>query len=207
MRKYIGAGTALVLASVALPMASHADSNYTTGSSTITATGHLNFQIVIPQVLYVRVSTGTAFANNGTIDSIVYTVPGASVGNSTAINGVGGDLTAGQVTAQVIGNGGTVTFSSSTAGQMNNGTSGQNISYTQISTAVAAYTALAPTTLLHPTLADGASTSETLTPVNGVVNQAAKWTFTYLNTTVPASGTYGGTVALDGQATYTASMP
>jgi len=207
MRKYIAAGAAVALATVALPIASHADSNYTTGSSTITATAHLNFQIVIPQVLYVRVSTGTAFANNATIDSIVYTVPGASVGNSTAITGVGGDLTAGQVTAQVIGNGGTVTFSSSTAGQMNNGTVGENISYTQISTAAAAYTALAPVTLLHPALADGASTSETLTPVNGVVNQAAKWTFTYVNSTVPAAGTYGGTVALDGQATYTASMP
>jgi len=205
--KRLMVGAALVLTAAAVPVVACADSNYTTGSGTITATAHLNFQITIPQVLYVQVSTGTAFANNNTIDTITYTVPGASVGNSTAITGTGGSLSNGAVAALVIGNGGTVTFSSTTAGQLNDGTSGQNISYAQISCAASAASTPTPTTLAHPTLVDGATTNETLTPVNGVVDQAAKWTFTYLNTVVPAAGTYGGTVALNGQAVYTASMP
>jgi len=207
MRTRFLTGATLLLATVTLPVAAYADSNYTTGTGTITATSHLNFQVTIPQVLYVQVSTGTAFANNTTIDTITYTAPGASVGNGTAITGTGGNLSNGVVAAQVIGNGGVVTFSSTTAGQLNNGTSGQNISYSQINCVASAAASPTTTTLAHPALADGATTSETLTPVNGVVNQAAKWTFTYLNTTVPAAGTYGGTVALNGQAVYTASMP
>ncbi len=68
-----------------------------------------------------------------------------------------------------------------------------------------------PRRLTHPGSAanpftDGAATTVSLTPVSRVINQAAKWTFSYKNTNVPASGTYGG-AANNGQVTYTIAMP
>jgi hypothetical protein len=197
----------MILAAVSLPSATLADSTFTTGTGTpITASAHLDFTIVIPKILYVRVGDGTPMANNTTIDNIVYTVPAANVGDGAVVTGVGGDLTAGQVTAQVIGNNGTITFGSTTTGPLNDGAT-DTISYTQINT-VAAANGTVPT-LAHPTLADGATTNETLTPNIGakVTNQAAKWTFTYLNAAIVPQGTYGGINTQAGRVTYTASMP
>jgi hypothetical protein len=200
-------GLWLIAAAAALPVAVHADSTFTTGTGTpITASAHLDFTIVIPKILYVRVGDGTPNASNATIDNIVYTVAAANVGTGTAVTGVGGDLTGGQVTAQVIGNNGTITFGSTTTGPLNDGAT-DTISYTQISTAVAANGTVP--TLAHPTLADGATTNETLVPNIGtkVTNQAAKWTFTYLNSAIPPQGTYGGINTNGSRVTYTASMP
>ena len=129
--------------------------------------------------------------------------------------GTGGDLAAGSVTARVLGNHFTaaVNLSATTTGAMSNGT--DTISWSQIS--VAAPTAIvvvpaAASTLNHPgslaaPFADGAATTVSLTPVNKVINQAAKWTFSYKNTNIPAPGTYGATVANKGQVTYQIAMP
>ena len=53
-----------------------------------------------------------------------------------------GDLGNGEVTARVIGNNGTITFTSHTVGALGNG-SGDSISYAQIATAVASNTSTA----------------------------------------------------------------
>jgi hypothetical protein len=39
-----------------------------------------------------------------------------------------------------------------------------------------------------------------------VVNQAAVWTYTYLNDGIVPAGTYGGVNAQNGRVTYTATM-
>ena len=79
---------------------------------------------------------------------------------------------------------------SSPLGALGNG-AGDSISYGQIATASAVNTTA--TILAHPALADGAITSVTLTPVGKIVNQDAKWTYTYKNQNVVAPG---GSVAL-----------
>jgi hypothetical protein len=199
--------TALALA-LAAPFIANAESTFTTGAGTpITASAHLDFQIVIPKVLFLQVGTGTADATNATINQIAFTVPAASVGNSTAIAAslASGDIGNGTVTAKVVGNNGNITFTSATLGALGNGL-GDTISYAQIGTAVATLTSAVA--LAHPALADAATTTLTLTPTSGkVISRDAKWTFTYLNQNVVAPGTYGGVNTQNSRVTYTASMP
>lgn len=201
-------GAALAIAGVsALPSAALAESKFVTGTSTpLTASANLDFTITIPKFVYLRVGTGTSMANNTTIDSLTYAVPAANVGDSTSITGAGGDLTGGQVTARVTGNNGTIAFSSTTLGALNNG-GGDTISWSQMNVAVATNTST--TALTHPSLVDGSTTSVNLPITSGakVTNLDAKWTFTYKNNNIVASGTYGGVNAQNGRVTYAVSMP
>jgi hypothetical protein len=197
---------ALLLA--VLPIAANAESQFVTGTGGLTANAKLDFRITIPDVLFLQVGTGSAFANNTTVDLIDFTVPGANVGDGSAIaaSAASGDLGNGTVTAKVVGNDGTIALSSTTLGALNDG-AGDTISFNQIATNVA--TLNSATALPHPALADGATTSLNLTPnVNSkVTNLDAKWTFSYLNQNVVAAGTYGGVNTQNGRVTYTAAMP
>jgi hypothetical protein len=197
---------ATAAAMLVLPLLAHAESSFQTGAGALSASARLDFQITIPKVLFLQVGTGTAMAANATINQIAFTVPAANVGDSSVIAATpaSGDLFNGIVTAKVIGNNGNITFTSTTLGALNNG-SGDTISYGQIATSVATLTSA--TALPHPTLADGATTTLTLTAVSKIVNQDAKWTYTYRNQNVVPPGTYGGVNANNSRVTYTAAMP
>ena len=201
-----------------LSATAHAESTFTTPAIlNSTSTARVDFSIVIPQVLFLRVGTSSGnAATDGTIDSITFTVPGANVGDASVIAGVGGDLTAGAVTVRVYGNGGNISLNSATTGPLTTGTAGEVIPWSQINVAGAA---LGSTTagftnaaITHPafSLATGAGpnagTATTLTATNRVVRVEGKWTYTYLNATLPAAGTYGGTPAKNGRITYTATQ-
>lgn len=201
-------GTALVGAClVGLPAAAHAESKFVTGTaSPLTASANLDFTVTIPKFVYVRIGTGANMANGTNVDNLVYSVPAANVGDGTAVAGTGGDLTGGQVTARVMGNNGTIAFSSTTLGAMNNG-AGDTISWSQMNVAVATNTSA--TALAHPALVDGSTTSINLPATSGskVTNLDAKWTFAYKNQNVVAAGTYGGVNTQNGRVTYAVSMP
>ena len=184
----------------------------TTGSI---ATARVDFTITIPQVLYLRIGTSSGIAaTDGTIDSIVYTVPAPNVGDGTVIAGVGGDLTGGSVTVRVYGNGGNISLNSNTTGPLNDGNVGENIPWSQINVAAAPLAATTPSftnaAITHPAFnlgaAGGAGTATMLTAAGKVVRVEGKWTYTYLNTIVPAAGTYGATVARNSRVTYTATQ-
>jgi hypothetical protein len=199
---------AAIALAITTPLIANAESTFTTGAGTpITASARLDFQIVIPKVLFLQVGTGTANATLGTINQIAFTVPAANVGDASVISAsaLSGDLGNGQVTARVIGNNGTITFTSTTLGALANA-AGDTISYAQIAAAVLPNTSAVA--LAHPALLDGATSTVTLTPASGkVMNRDAKWTFTYLNSAVVAPGTYGGVNTNNSRVTYTASMP
>ena len=198
--------TAVALA-LAAPMLANAESQFSTGAGAQTAVAHLDFQITIPKVLFLQVGTGVLNTTVATVNQIAFTVPGANLGDSSVISASAGsgDLGNGTVTAKVIGNNGTITFTSQTVGALGNG-AGDTISYAQIATAVATLTSA--TALAHPALADAATTTVTLTPASGkVMSRDAKWTYTYLNQNVVAPGTYGGVNTNNSRVTYTASMP
>lgn len=192
----------------ATPMLANAESQFTTGTGTpITASAKLDFQIVVPKILFLRVGTGADYTTNPAINQIAFNVNAANVGDTTSVAATAGsgDLGNGAVTAKVLGNNGNITFTSTTLGALGNG-SGDTISYGQIATVATALTSA--TVLAHPTLADGATTSVTLTPASGkVISRDARWTFSYLNQNVVAPGTYGGVNANNSRVTYTASMP
>jgi hypothetical protein len=199
----------LAAAAVAVPMLCNAESNFQTGTTALTATAHVDFQITIPKFLFLRVGTGTGTAAGGyatlaTIDEITWAPTAAQVGGGS-LAGTGGDLTGGVETAVVVANNGNVTLSSTTTGPLNDGAAGDTISYTTITTTASHNTTT--TTLAAPALADGATTTTTLTAVNKVVQQDAKWAYTYANATTPAPGTYGGINTNGGRVTYTASLP
>jgi len=52
----------------------------------------------------------------GTIDAITFSPAAGTVGNGTAVAGIGGDLTGGVETAAIVSNSGNVTLSASTGG-------------------------------------------------------------------------------------------
>jgi len=65
----------LALAGIAaLPSAAHAESRFVTGSSALTAQARLDFTITIPKFVYLRVGAGNDFANNTTVNNLVYNV-------------------------------------------------------------------------------------------------------------------------------------
>ena len=194
---------ATALATVGLlPQYAAAESAAVSGAGALSTTPavRLDFAIVIPRFLQFRVGSAGA-----TIDLITFTVPAANVGDSSVIAGAGGDLGAGQVTVILRANSGQVTITptnSSVGLGLGNGVPGQTISYADISTASSAAATLAAPTLSN---AGGTATTPTLNAGN-VTNRNATWTYTYLNTTTPNSGTYG-TSANGGRVTYTASTP
>jgi len=201
---------ALLAAATVAPLLAHAESNFQTGvASPLTATAHVDFQITIPKFLFLRVGTGTGTANGGwatlaTIDEITWAPTAAQVGTGL-LAGTGGDLGGGTETAVVVANNGNVTLSSTTAGALNDGAAGDTISYTTITTTPTKLTT--NTVLAPPALADGATTNTTVTAVGKIVQQDAKWAYSYANATVPPAGIYGGVNTNNGRVTYTASVP
>ena len=198
---------AALAAMASLPGIAHAESRFVTGSATpLTASASLDFTITIPKFVYLRVGTGSAVANNATVDHLTFTVPAANIGDGNAVAGVGGDLSAGQVTARAPGNNGTKALSSTTTGALSNG-AGDTISWSQMDVTVAANTTA--TDLSHPTLVDASSTSINLPTTTGskVTNLDARWTFAYKNEAVVPAGTYGGVNTQNGRVTYAVSMP
>jgi hypothetical protein len=200
----------LAASAAATPLLCDAASTVTTGTGTITASAQVNFQITVPQFLFLRVGTGTGdvsggYATNATVDQISWALTAANVGTGS-LAGTGGDLTGGVETAAIVGNGGQVTLTGTTTGALNDG-AGDTISYATI-TATASKNTTA-TILQPPVLVDGGTSAAITVPLTGkITNIDAKWTYAYANATTPAAGTYGnGTTGGNGTVTYTASMP
>lgn len=192
-------GAALAISATGFSSSALADSAAVTAGN---AAANLDFTITIPRTLSFRVGNATA----GTVDMITFAPTAAQVGSGTALNGTGGDLTAGVVTARVVGNNGQVTLTAGVTGALTNAT-GQTIAWTQITTA--ATTLTSATALPAPTIpATGTSAAiNAPAPVGNISQFDARWTYKYSNTTVPAAGTYGATTARNSRVTYTAAMP
>lgn len=188
--------------------AAESDVNTAAGPSS-TATARLDFQIVIPRVLFLQVGTGTVpIDDNSNVDLITFTVPAANLGDGTNVAGTGGNLTGGAVDVRVFGNNGNISLAAASGGSadINNG-SGDTIPWTELLVTAAAGaggSGFTATSITHPTI-NGAAT--TITATNKVVRQHGTWTYAYDNSTAYAAGTYGGANANNGRITYTATLP
>ena len=174
----------------------------TDAASPFSANALLNMRVVYPGFLRFRVG-----ATGATVNTLTFTVPAAQVGSSTPIAATGGDAGPSAVNVEVAGNNGqvTITPTNSSAGLgIGTGTASDGlINYNQINTTTSA--AQLPAPVLSN--AGGAPVTPTLNSAL-VTQRTATWTFSYLNTTIPSAGTYGGPVAArGGQVTYTATMP
>src|SRR5262249_191721 len=68
---------ALLAATAVAPMLAHAESSTTSGAGALNVTAHVDFQITIPKLVFLRVGTGTGtlgggYANNATVDQITW---------------------------------------------------------------------------------------------------------------------------------------
>jgi hypothetical protein len=188
-----------------------AESNYTTGNANLSATAHVDFSVVIPKILYLRVGTGSTYTTGaltsvGTIDLITFSPAVGAVGNGTAVAGTGGDLPGGVETAAIVSNSGNVTLIATASGALSDG-AGDSIPFTQITTAASALTA-GDTLLPAPVLSNGTSSTVTLTaPASKNITADAKWTYSYANAATVPGGMYGGVNTNNSRVVYTATMP
>jgi hypothetical protein len=206
LKSLVGAGALM------LPLMTFAESNVQTGAATAApgATAHVDFTIVIPKVLYLRVGAGSAYSTGAlssvnTIDLITFTPAAGTVGNGTPVAGTGGDLTGGVETAAIVSNSGNVTLNATAGGALSDG-NGDTIPFTQITTA--ATTLTSGTALPAPVLTNGTSSNVVLTaPATKLIVQDAKWTYSFANAASVPAGTYGGVNVNNGRVVYTATMP
>jgi hypothetical protein len=206
LKNLLGAGA------LTLPLMAFAESNVQSGAATAApgATAHLDFSVVIPKILYLRVGTGSAYTTGAltsvnTVDLITFSPAAGTVGNGIAVAGTGGDLSGGVETAAIVSNSGNVTLNATASGALGNG-SGDSIPFTQITTASSALTSGTP--LPAPILTNGTSSNVLLTaPASKLIVQDAKWTYSYANAATVPAGTYGGVNANNSRVTYTATMP
>lgn len=195
---------ALVSASALFSGAAQAESVLDTAAAFSAAARH-DFRVVIPAFLFFGVGPGatTPMVANAGIGAITFTVPAASVGNATPVAGTGGDAAASAANVRVIGNNGQVTITATNDGGGNGLGTGVvadgYIPLTQITTTAS------NAALPAPALTNAGGTTSLPTVASKVTNQAGTWTYSYLNTVTPGSGTFGGVGR--GRVTYTATMP
>jgi len=182
-----------------------AGSVYTTGNNTISAAPQLDMRVTIPKLIFLQVGTGTYFADSTGVNLISFNVLASNLGNGTAVAGTvaSGDLGNGSVTARLVGNNGSITLSATATGGLQNAT-GDTINYNQINTQSLSLTT--PVVLAAPVLSNATSSTVIAPSAGRVVNKDARWTYTYLNSSVVPSGVYGGVNIRNGRVTYTASM-
>jgi hypothetical protein len=182
---------------VALPQLASAEATVANGAGTLSTSAHVDFQVVIPRVLRFRVG-----AAGGTVNLIDFQ-PSASVigdGTNVAATAGSGDVGNGAVTVQVVSNAGQITIShNSNSATLTDG-GANSIPYTEILT-----TSSDATNLDAPTLGTAGTSSPTLS--GNLTNQTATWTYSYDNSALYNSGTYGGVNTNGGRVTYTASSP
>lgn len=210
-----------VLACLCLPGVALAEATVTDPASTgSTAQAHLFVTVEVPAVLSLRVGTGGAVNTaNPTVDSLVFAVPAGSVGSGTPVAArvTDGDLGSGSVTVRVYSNFGTsVNLSSAVDGPLTSSTvPGNTISWSEISVASAALASASSgfinAAIAHPPFntaaAGGSSASPTiLAAVSQLVRYEGQWTYGYANANTIPFGSYGGTIALKGRVTYTATQ-
>jgi hypothetical protein len=187
VKKSIVLKSALALA-LAAPLLASAESDLTIGTGS--AAAKLNFQVIIPRVLFLAVGTGNAtLADNTTVDLLTYdysTNVGA-IGNGT-------DSAAQAVNVRVLGNNGQIAVGAvgTGTGLVSSLAPADIIPWTEILATSSTPTFNAP--------AVGSSANPTLS-AGKVTDRTATWNFAYSNTNIPAPGTYTG------QVTYTATMP
>ena len=206
LKSLLGAGA------LALPLMAFAESNVQTGAATAApgATARVDFSIVIPKILYLRVGNGSAYTagtltNSNVVDLITFSPAAGTVGNGIPVAGTGGDLTGGVETAAIVSNSGNVTLNATATGALSDG-SGDTIPFTQITTAATTLSSL--TQLPAPVLTNGTSSNVVLTaPATKLIVQDAKWTYSYANAANVPAGTYGGVNVNNSRVVYTATMP
>jgi hypothetical protein len=194
------AAIALAVAGLAgLSGVAQAESNLGSNS----ASASLDFQVVIPGIVFLQVGTGTFREDVDTVNQIVFDLDAAELlaGDPVAAtSGSDAPNPPGTVSVRVWGNIGELQLSS-TATELSDGV-GNSIPWSEL-TVLASGNGGNPNFVPHNAFDTDGAMSVLLTPPgnSGVVNRQGTWAYTYANATEPSAGTYDGTV------TYTVANP
>lgn len=170
----------------------------TDNTAPFTASTPLNHQIVYPRFLRFRVGAPAAVSLVNCDLSAQATV----LGNGTDLACAGGDAGGGVSNVEVKSNAGQVNVRVTTAGALLSGAN--SLPFSEIKTASNSGSLPAP---VLPAAGGTSANVAVLLNAGVVTDRAATWTYTFDNTTVYASGTYGGVNVNNGRVTYTASAP
>jgi hypothetical protein len=181
---------AAIAAATALPIASQAASSSNTGAGNISTAVNLNFNVVIPRFIFLRVGDAAPAA----VNTLVFSPTVDQMANSTAVSATGGDVGAGnsEVTITARGNAGNMSLGASNLLELTSG--GNTIPSSTLTGTNTVGSIAVPAFNGAVALTAGG---------NGVFNQTGNWRYEWTNpaATVYAAGTYVGTV------TYTLSAP
>lgn len=199
---------AAALAITAVPVLGLAESNFVANAAGLSTTAHLDFQITIPQMLFLQVGAGSAplFNNNPTISLIEFDVPASRLADGSAVGATpaSGDLGNGQVSVRLRGNTGDVQLRVDTAGELTRAGGTETIAWNDIAIQSAAAAGSPQGPIAHPLWSGG---SITIPAINSTVDLQAVWTYSYNNARLLRAGQYGGIGVNNGRVTYTATQP
>ena len=167
------------------------------GSGCTTGAVDLNFQINIPAMVRLRIGAAAS------ADTITFDPSAAVLGTGASVTGTGGNLTAGEVTVQVIANGAaSVDVDTSVTGG-GSGLACQAGGSCVPGTDFIGWDEITTTgngcTVAPPVLDNTGSGSANYSAGGGVIQELCSWTYTYDNSLTYLDGSYTGTV------TYTAT--
>jgi hypothetical protein len=171
----------------------------TDGTAPYSTSATLNHQITYPRFL--RFQVGAAGAGISAINCDL-SAQAANLGNGTDLPCTGGDVGGGASTVQVKSNAGQIRLTATTSGALVSGAN--TIPYTEIKTATNDANLPAP---LLPAAGGTSGSVNVALNAGSVTDRTASWTYTFDNTAVYRSGTYGGVNVNNGRVTYTASSP
>jgi hypothetical protein len=189
--------TCSLVVAVCLPALAAAESTVATGAGTLSTSAHVDFRIVIPEVL--RFQVGSA---GGTVDMVDFQPSASVIGNGSDVAATtgSGDQGNGSVTVAVLSNAGQITISHDSNGAALSDGGSHTIPYTEILTASSD-----AVNLDAPVLGTAGTSTPSLT--GNLTNATATWTYTYDNSALYNSGVYGGVNTNGGRVTYTAASP
>lgn len=188
------AGFVALLSAVSQPV--FAGSAACSGACT-TPNVNLDFQVVIPQVMRLRIG------NPAAPDTITFDMSSTPnlVGDGSSVSGTGGDFGGGEVNVQVLANGGATSVQvdadvsdpgSGIACTGGGCTPGSHwIVWDQIQVTGGTFACSVPPPVLDN---NGTGFATYNASAGGVVNESCTWRYTYLNGVFPVNGTYSGTV-------------
>jgi hypothetical protein len=194
---------ALLATAALVPGMARAEQPATDTTAPFSVNARLNMRVVYPRFLFFRVGTVGA-----TVNLLTFDLTGNPVGNGAPIAATGGTALGGTaLDVEIRGNNGQVTITATnSSGGLGLGTgvaADGRINYSEIAT-TSSSPQLPPPILTNA----GGTTAQPALNSALVTQRTALWSYSYLNSTVPSSGTYGGVVAAQGgQVTYTATMP
>jgi hypothetical protein len=190
----VAVGSAFAMSGAAM-----AETGQTVGAGNISAAARQDFRVIIPR--FITFTVGVAGAGFSLVECDLSAVAPALIGAGADQACTGGNVGGGVSDVTVRSNAGPINIVASTTGDLSNGT--DTMPFSEILTSSSDGANFPAPVLTSP----GSSPAVNVAVTSGanVTNRTAQWTYTFNNSALYASGTYGGVNTNNGRVTYTAA--